>query len=49
MESEGIRPGSVVHVPRWPEPVAVGIVEDVGEYVQAAGAAGITSQSDGMH
>jgi len=38
MKLEGIKPGSVVHSTRWPEPVVIDMVEDLGEYVRIVGA-----------
>ena len=33
-----ITPGSIIQGPRWPEPIKVDLVEDLGEYVRIVGA-----------
>ena len=33
-----ITPGSIIQGPRWPEPIKVELVQDLGEYVRIVGA-----------
>ncbi|MCS7288933.1 MAG: helicase-related protein [Roseiflexus sp.] len=38
MSQHALQPGSIIRGPRWPEPVEVKLIEDVGEYVHLVGA-----------
>jgi hypothetical protein len=38
-----IKPGHIVQGPRWPEPVELKLVEDLGDYIHLVGAIAVSS------
>lgn len=40
----GLKPGDVIHSARWPEPVEINFIEDVGDYLRIVGATVTTRQ-----